>query len=82
MHDSAEEFVDENLRYSDYGDSYDTVLGVEEDEEFLLDNITMLYPAFGNNHERINQLVPACMSYSLSSLPFDVLDIISAMRFV
>jgi len=45
-----------------------------------LDNITLLYPAFGNNHERINQLVPACMGFSLSSLPFDVLDILSAMR--
>ncbi|MGK3752859.1 MAG: hypothetical protein ACI8RD_005166 [Bacillariaceae sp.] len=78
--DSAEEFLDENLRYSDYGESYDAVLGVEEDIEFHLDNITMLYPAFGNNHERINQLVPACMGFALSSLPFDILDIISAMR--
>ena len=81
---SADEFVDENLRpsfsYSDYGDSYDAVLGIEEEMEFGLDNITMLYPAFGNNHERINQLVPACMGFSLSSLPFDVLDILSAMR--
>lgn len=77
---SAEEFLDENLRYSDYGESYDAVLGAEEDVEFRLDNITMLYPAFGNNHERINQLVPACMGFALSSLPFDVLDIISAMR--
>ena len=80
VHDSAEEFLDENLRYSDYGESYDAVLGVEEDIEFHLDNITMLYPAFGNNHERINQLVPACMGFALSSLPFDILDIISAMR--
>lgn len=81
---SADEFVDENLRpsfsHSDYGDSYDEVLGIEEEMEFSLDNITMLYPAFGNNHERINQLVPACMGFSLSSLPFDVLDMLSAMR--
>jgi len=81
---SADNFTDENLRssfsYSDYGDSYDAVLGLEEEMEFSLDNITMLYPAFGNNHERINQLVPACMGFSLSSLPFDVLDIVSVMR--
>ena len=37
---SAEEFLDENLRYSDYGESYDAVLGAEEDVEFRLDNIT------------------------------------------
>jgi hypothetical protein len=89
VHDSADIYVDENLRrsskssflsYSDYGDSYDAVLGIEEELEFSLDNITMLYPAFGNNHERVNQLVPACMGFSLSSLPFDVLDILSAMR--
>ena len=83
-HNSMDAYVDENLRpsisYSDYGDQYDAVLGVEEEMEFSLDNITMLYPAFGHNHERINQLVPACMGFSLSSLPFDVLDILSAMR--
>jgi len=80
--DSAAEFVDENLQQSlsDFGDSYNDVLGVEEEMEFALDNITMLYPAFGNNHERINQLVPACMGFALSSLPFDVLDILSVMR--
>ncbi|VEU43237.1 unnamed protein product [Pseudo-nitzschia multistriata] len=87
---SAAEFLDENLRqtsqpqlqhYSDYGDAYDDIfLGEEEATEFGLDNIVMLYPAFGNNHERINQLVPACMGFSLSSLPFDVLDILSVMR--
>jgi len=80
FHDSAEKILDKNLQYSDYGESCDAVLGVEEDKEFRLDNITMLYPAFGNNHERINQLVPACMGFALSSLPFDVLDMISAMR--
>jgi hypothetical protein len=83
---SEDEVKDENLHasysesYSDYGDSYDAILGLQEEAEFSLDNITMLYPAFGNNHERINQLVPACMGFSLSSLPYDVLDILSAMR--
>jgi hypothetical protein len=79
---STEEFSEEDFRpsYSDYGESYDAILGLEEEMEFSLDNITMLYPAFGNNHERINQLVPACMGFSLSSLPYDVLDILSAMR--
>mmetsp|Transcript_61881 Transcript_61881/g.70079 ORF Transcript_61881/g.70079 Transcript_61881/m.70079 type:complete len:1130 (+) Transcript_61881:237-3626(+) len=80
FHDYGEKILDKNLQYSDYGESCDAVLGVEEDKEFRLDNITMLYPAFGNNHERINQLVPACMGFALSSLPFDVLDMISAMR--
>ena len=40
----------------------------------------MLYPAFGNNHERVNQLIPACMGMALAGLPFLVMEIISAMR--
>jgi hypothetical protein len=55
------------------------VLGTEGKEEFRLDNIKMLYPAFGNNHERINQLVPACMGYALRALPYLVLDVLAAM---
>jgi hypothetical protein len=60
--------------------SYDAILGVEEEEEFRFDNITLLYPAFGNNHERVNQLIPACMGNAMAGLPFLVIDIITAMR--
>lgn len=55
-------------------------MGVEQEEEFRFDNIVMLYPAFGNNHERVNQLIPACMGHALAELPFLALDIISTMR--
>lgn len=53
-----------------------------EEREFRFDHIEMLYPAFGNNHERVNQLIPACMAYQLRTLPFTVLDVISTMRSV
>lgn len=78
-------FMDENLKGDDHSsirslNSYDSILDLEEVEEFRFDNITMLYPAFGNTHESVNQLIPACMGISLAGLPFLVMDIISAMR--
>jgi hypothetical protein len=52
---------------------------LEHNDEFRLDNINILYPAFGNNHERVNQLVPSCMGYALRELPFLALDILGSM---
>lgn len=49
-------------------------------KEFRFDSIEMLYPAFGNNHEKVNQLIPACMGHAMAGLPFLVLDILHAMR--
>ncbi|KAG7362795.1 mechanosensitive ion channel [Nitzschia inconspicua] len=53
--------------------------GFEDEEEFRLENIDMLYPAFGNNHERVNQLVPSCMGYALRELPYLIVDILGSM---
>jgi hypothetical protein len=77
--------LDQNLRPQEhsYGlncTPYDCILGSEDEEEFRFDTITILYPAFGNNHELVNQLIPACMGNALACLPFLVIDIISAMR--
>ncbi|KAL3924207.1 MAG: hypothetical protein SGILL_001184 [Bacillariaceae sp.] len=55
------------------------MLALESTEEFRLDSVKILYPAFGNNHERVNQLVPACMGYALRSLPYVILDVLAAM---
>ena len=60
--------------------TFEMMYGMEDQDEFRFENINMLYPAFGNNHERVNQTIPACMSYSLRSLPFLILDILSSMR--
>jgi hemerythrin superfamily protein len=60
--------------------SYGSMMtALERNDEFRLDNINMLYPAFGNNHERVNQLIPSCMGYALRELPFLVLDILGSM---
>jgi hypothetical protein len=60
--------------------SYESMMiALENNDEFRLDNINLLYPAFGNNHERVNQLVPSCMGYALRELPFLVLDILGSM---
>lgn len=40
----------------------------------------MLYPAFQNNHERVNQLIPACMGYAFRGLPFLIVELLAAMR--
>lgn len=55
------------------------MMAYEINDEFRLDNIKMLYPAFGNNHERVNQLIPSCMGYALRELPHLILDILGTM---
>lgn len=60
--------------------SYDTYFGAEETEEFRFETIDMLYPAFRNNHERVNQLIPTLMGYALRSLPFLIPEVLSVMR--
>jgi len=79
------EVSDAKLDYSGGGTSftdYDTSVGnfLDEPDEFQFDNIEMLYPAFGNNHERVNQLIPACMGHALRELPFAVVDVLTTMR--
>ena len=59
---------------------YDDLYGFDEPEEFRFENIDMLYPAFQNNHEAVNQLIPALMGYSLRGLPYLIVDILSTMR--
>eukprot|EP00980_Cylindrotheca_fusiformis_P005822 scaffold1223_cov119-Cylindrotheca_fusiformis.AAC.25 len=49
-------------------------------QEFRFDNIVMLYPAFQNNHERVNQLIPTCMGYAFRSLPYLIVELLGAMR--
>jgi hypothetical protein len=72
-------------RVSNCNSSFST--SVESDEDFeqegrdyCFDNIEMLYPAFGNNHERVNQLIPACMGYQYRMLPYTVLDVLATMQ--
>ncbi|CAB9508798.1 DEP domain-containing mTOR-interacting protein [Seminavis robusta] len=86
---STQEILDENLRSgfiaetSSIGSVDESIMalrGFDETNEFRIDNIDMLYPAFGHNHEKINQLIPACMGHAFASLPFDVLDIITTMK--
>mgnify|MGYP003868645891 CR=1 FL=1 len=90
---TAQLMIDENLRsnltrepgalaLSQTGTNFDTLLGLDDasNDEFRFDNIEMLYPAFGHNHEKVNQLIPTCMGRALAGLPFCVLDIISTMR--
>lgn len=60
--------------------NYEMLYSLDDQDEFRFENIDMLYPAFGNNHERVNQTIPACMSYALRSLPFLILEILSSMR--
>ena len=31
----------------------------EDEEEFRFESVEMLYPAFGNGHEKANQIIPA-----------------------
>lgn len=51
-----------------------------ESEEFRFDTIEMLYPAFQNNHEKVNQLIPTCMGYAFRSLPYLIVELLGAMR--
>lgn len=86
VHSTSLKFFDQNLISHEQTSSvesfrsFDSIVEAEDDEEFRYDNITLLYPAFGNSHERVNQLIPACMGNALAGLPFLVVDIISAMR--
>lgn len=48
--------------------------------DFRLEEIELLYPAFGHSHERTYHTAPACMAYALRALPYGLYDLISAMR--
>ena len=50
------------------------------DARFDVNEIKLLYPAFGHSHERTYHTIPACMAYALRELPFALLDLIRAMR--
>ena len=46
---------------------------------FGVDDIELLYPAFGHSHERTYHTIPACMAYALRRLPYALHELLCAM---
>ena len=47
---------------------------------FGIDDIELLYPAFGHSHERTYHTIPGCMAHALRGLPYDLHALLCTMR--
>jgi len=55
-------------------------IGCELSPLFLVGYFLQADPAFGNSHEKVNQLIPACMGYSFRTLPHAILEVLNSMK--
>ena len=47
--------------------------------DFRVENLALLYPCFGHDHERVYHTVPACMAHAMAALPHTLHDAVRAM---